>query len=667
MTAAELIQYLNSDSIEVTEKGLLIVAYVQSIHMNPEEKERKVNQILPIVLQYDEPEYLWSLHVCYNAILHEYGRNLDASHHAYEMLKVAEKHKKSSWKSDAYVGLYKIHIELRLHDQAEEFLKKATKAAYESGDPERISVNAYLMGYTYYTAFQNDSAIYYLKQADHYNRKRKENTRTPEYTYLLARTLIRANELDLAIAMLDSIVHEREQSISDYYGDYYYAGSLMYMSQAYAKKGMIDSSDYLFEKCLDSYITFDSSLYNYAHVYNGMTYAALGYHDRALRSFNYLADSTDFTIPKEYIANVHVNLGNYKQATQYYQEAIIEKDSTQKAAMNEMSTLLEESSKSELEIQKQIDREKQEAAEQQAAYQKQQKNLVLLGVMIIGILIVLFGRVLYRRYQIIKAQKEEINAQKLQVEEKNEEILDSIFYAKRIQEAILPPDKIFKQFLPDSFILYKPKDVVAGDFYWMEHKADLVIFAAADCTGHGVPGAMVSVVCNNALNRSVREFGLTDPAAILDKTRDLVIETFVNSENEVKDGMDIALCTLNLKTNELRFAGANNPLYLISNGEAREFKGDKQPIGTYADQKPFTSHLIQLQKDDQFYIFTDGFSDQFGGEKGKKFKPKKFRDLLVRYQRERTEKVKILLDTAFEKWRGDIEQVDDVCVIGVRI
>ncbi|GAG60940.1 unnamed protein product, partial [marine sediment metagenome] len=192
-----------------------------------------------------------------------------------------------------------------------------------------------------------------------------------------------------------------------------------------------------------------------------------------------------------------------------------------------------------------------------------------------------------RANRLISMQKEEVEYQKDMVEEKNREITDSITYALRIQEAILPPDRIVKEYLQESFILYKPKDIVAGDFYWMEVIGDTTIFAAADCTGHGVPGAMVSVVCHGALNRSVREFGLTDPAKILDKTRELVIETFEASDEEVKDGMDIALCSLT--GTELQYAGAHNPLWVLRNGEVLETKADKQPIGKYAELKPFTT------------------------------------------------------------------------------
>jgi serine phosphatase RsbU (regulator of sigma subunit) len=257
--------------------------------------------------------------------------------------------------------------------------------------------------------------------------------------------------------------------------------------------------------------------------------------------------------------------------------------------------------------------------------------------------------------------------QKENLETKNKEITDSITYAKRIQTAILPPDLIIKKHLKDFFVLYLPKDVVAGDFYWLEHVNDIVLFAAADCTGHGVPGAMVSVVCNNALNRSVREEGLTDPGKILDRTREIVIHEFGKSNEDVKDGMDISLCALNTKTLDLKWAGANNPLWFIRNGELSEIKPDKQPIGQYFNSSPFTTHTIKLQSNDVLYLSTDGYQDQFGGEKGKKFKASNLKQMLFSNHHKALAEQKNTIFESFIKWKGKNEQVDDVCIVGVKI
>jgi serine phosphatase RsbU (regulator of sigma subunit) len=198
---------------------------------------------------------------------------------------------------------------------------------------------------------------------------------------------------------------------------------------------------------------------------------------------------------------------------------------------------------------------------------------------------------------------------------------------------------------------------------------DTVLFAAADCTGHGVPGAIISVICHNALNQSVKKLGITQPNLILENSRDLVIETFAESNENVQDGMDIALCALNTKTNEMQYAGANNPIWIIKKEatEIEEIKANKQPIGKYDLMKPFTNHTIQLDKGDTIYIFSDGYIDQFGGERGKKFKTKAFKALLLSIQEKPMEEQQKMIDESFEKWKGNLEQIDDVCVIGLRI
>lgn len=314
---------------------------------------------------------------------------------------------------------------------------------------------------------------------------------------------------------------------------------------------------------------------------------------------------------------------------------------------------------------------KAESAEHQA---NANKNLLMFVFSILGLLLVaVFAIIIFKRLKLTREQKIIIEEQKTEVvkaydelEEKNQEIMDSIVYAKRIQKAILPPDKLVKEYLEDSFIFYLPKDIVAGDFYWMQPISNGVLFAAADCTGHGVPGAMVSVVCNSGLNRSVKEFGLDQPGEILDKTRELVISEFEKSEEEVKDGMDISLCKVVGHT--LSYAGAHNPLWIIRKGgtEVEEIKANKQPIGKHPDPVPYNTHTVKMNEGDTIYIFSDGFPDQFGGEKGKKYKSSNFKKFLIQIQIHAMEKQHQLIQEEFDRWKGPLEQLDDVCVIGYR-
>jgi len=303
-------------------------------------------------------------------------------------------------------------------------------------------------------------------------------------------------------------------------------------------------------------------------------------------------------------------------------------------------------------------------------------------LMYLGVIIISVGLIFWN-YRF----KKEVVSRKLsedKLKEQHKEITDSINYAKRLQDAILPKFSEVDKFLNQNFILFKPKDKVSGDFYWFEQKNNLSLIAAADCTGHGVPGAMVSIVCSNALHRSVNEFNKKQPNHILEKTRELVIETFTKSGDDVKDGMDISLCAITDKS--LIFSGANNPLWIIratklltqeqlehrstftlNDFSLIEFKADKQPVGLYEGMKPFTQIEIELFSKDTLYLFTDGFPDQFGGIKGKKYKYKPFKKLLLEnFQQPMLEQKEILL-SEFNSWKGENEQIDDVCIIGIQI
>lgn len=291
--------------------------------------------------------------------------------------------------------------------------------------------------------------------------------------------------------------------------------------------------------------------------------------------------------------------------------------------------------------------------------------------------------------QEISSNLQEISIQKDQLEERNKDIIDSINYAQRLQNAILPSNEAISKAFPKHFVLYLPKDIVAGDFYWLHSGGNKSYFAAADCTGHGVPGALVSVVCNDALNQAANEFGLGQPDLILNNVNDLVKKRFSSEDTstgmEVRDGMDIALSSIDIETGQVSFAGANNSLWVLSKqdyqNEARvigqegeyfiyELKADRQAIGSSYLEKNFTRLSIQLKEGDRIYMFTDGIVDQFGGEafgKIKKFKRKNLIRMLFETSDLSMEDQKYRIHQVFEEWRGDEEQVDDVTIIGVEL
>lgn len=254
--------------------------------------------------------------------------------------------------------------------------------------------------------------------------------------------------------------------------------------------------------------------------------------------------------------------------------------------------------------------------------------------------------------------------------QKNKDITDSITYAKRIQQAILPPEKIVKELLPDSFILYKPKDIVSGDFYWVAEVGNMVMFAAVDCTGHGVPGAFMSIVGQNILNQAVNEHRLSKPDQILNLLNEEVTRNLGKDErNQIKDGMDLALCVMSKTSRTLEFAGAFNPLWILRDDDIIEIRGNKFPIGYRMDgeQKIFTRHEVKLEKGDQLYVFTDGYADQFGGPKQKKFKYKNIKKVLIENRHESMERQKQILDITLKDWKGDLEQIDDILIMGVKV
>ena len=269
----------------------------------------------------------------------------------------------------------------------------------------------------------------------------------------------------------------------------------------------------------------------------------------------------------------------------------------------------------------------------------------------------------------IQKQRDVAREQRDQIGVQKKEITDSIHYAERIQRSVLPASAKVKQQLTDGFILFKPRDIVSGDFYWFTEVDHRLIIVAADCTGHGVPGAFMSMLGISFLNEIVNKNHIHDADLILNHLRDHIIEALQQKgkEGEAKDGMDMAICVINKEANTLQFAGANNPLYIIRKGELEHIKGDKMPVAIHLKMQDFEKHEIKYIEGDTFYIFSDGFADQFGGPDGKKFKYKPFKDLLVEIHEKPMEEQEQILDKVFEDWKGEQEQLDDVVILGFRL
>ena len=269
----------------------------------------------------------------------------------------------------------------------------------------------------------------------------------------------------------------------------------------------------------------------------------------------------------------------------------------------------------------------------------------------------------------VQARTEEVVKQKAEIEELYTDVTASIRYAKRLQDSILPPEKVIKKFFPSSFVLFIPKDIVSGDFYWTGHQKDEFMFAAVDCTGHGVPGAFMSLVGANGLDSAFNSNKTPSPGVMLDDLNKYANNSLNKSiDDSIRDGMDITLCSINFKKMKLKFAGANNPLYLIRDGALEVYKTNKFAIGSFLEgEKHYETFELNLKKGDKIYAFSDGYPDQFGGDRGKKFMYKKFKELLVDTMKESMEDQKRKLEERLFKWMGSYEQVDDIVIFGVEI
>lgn len=376
----------------------------------------------------------------------------------------------------------------------------------------------------------------------------------------------------------------------------------------------------------------------------------------------------------KYYSEFLTDVGEYKKALEYYKKyqeindsvlnADKEKEITIKALTYEFD---------KREAIRQLEQDKKDAL-YEAKIDRQRSNLMFYSVIII--IMGVSTLFIFDRYKTTRAQKQRIeeqerktSEQKQLIQAKNEQMSESIRYAKHLQEAILPTKEELERLLGDYFLLYRPKDIVSGDFYWAEMIDNKLYFAVADCTGHGVPGAIVSVVCYNALKNSIHQYGCRSASEILQQCRRLVIESLHKSKADISDGMDISLCIWEKTTNQLEWAGANMPLWWIrqSDKQIQRLRATKEPIGQYPKKTAFVSHHLQLQKGDLLILSTDGYADQFGGDSNKKFSVSRFKQMLVSFKDENTARQGYELKLCFDKWKGQNEQLDDVCVLGVKV
>lgn len=571
-----------------------------------------------------------------------------------------------------------------LRDALDNFLS-ALKLFEELKMPVKVAGMQNNIGLIYAEIKEYRTALAYYFKAEKINSAKKEKSRLAINYNNIATCYQKLNQFTSAQIYLQKSLVLR-QEVSDTMG----------MAMAYHNIGINhqltnekDSAIFFFNKSLN-YLSGMSE--NIGHAYNflelGNTFLQQG---KITEAENYLLKSLRIAEKSElegvkveiykYLSSLYEKKQDFKKAFLYQNLFLSSKENVESdESKNEIL-------KKELEFEfiKRQELQQKDSENKQAVSNAEIKNQKKLTMGAVIALVILSGLILivFRGYNQKRKANFIISKQKEIVEHKNKEITDSINYAKYIQNALLPSEKAINELHIDCFILFKPKDIVSGDFYWIhnnpstESTINEVYIAAVDCTGHGVPGALVSVVGNNGLNRCVKEFGIHDTGKILDKLSELVEETFEKSENELKDGMDLSL--LKIRSNDsseadkntvnLQWSGANNPLWIIKKDtqNLEEIKADKQPVGKYDDRKPFTTHQMTLQKGDRLYLFTDGYADQFGGPNGKKFKYRQLEELLISTAHFNLNDQKHALEKAFDAWIGNHEQVDDVCIIGISV
>jgi len=453
------------------------------------------------------------------------------------------------------------------------------------------------------------------------------------------------------------------------------------LATCYERKGDIDSAFYCARYALSAYKELNDK--------EGVAYAEsnLG---KFFFNKNQLDSARKYTVSaftaakelgyKSLIADVAYNYSKLSQITGDYKNAydmyllykqMTDSINTKKAEKEAIATQLKYDYEK-----KEIEQKEQQRQEQLAHDEELKRQHIIIWSVSGGfVLLVIFMLILATRFRIIREQKTVIEKQKMLVEEKNKDLTDSIHYASRIQKALLTTHDYLGKHLNEYFIFFKPRDIVSGDFYWaFAGNNDNFFLACCDCTGHGVPGAFMSLLNISMLNESVIEHKITRPDLVLNDVRHNLIKALnpEGSDTESKDGMDCVLCSFDMKKGTLNLACANNPVWIIPsaagvNGVV-EITPDKMPVGVqYGEQKPFTLKTAPIEKGDCIYLFTDGYADQFGGAKGKKFKYKQLQELIVANANKPMAEQRRILSETFEEWKGDLEQVDDVLIIGIRV
>ncbi len=640
---------------------------------DPKQAMHYADNAIDLARQVDFSDGLFYGNMTKGLVFYDTGE-LDSALHYLEIAKTfAEKNNVTAQLAAVYSNIGNVYGNQGQYKKCLQYYLTAVEYTHKLNNPAREAYMIVNIGTVYSELEEHDSAIVFYLQAEKILRGIDKNQEKLPIVY----NNIGASYLELHDTLKGKTAFEEALRISKLYNDqrglasaYDHLGIIIY------SEGKHDSAIALLKNSIAIYDDLDAkSGTAEACDHLGEIYLEQKDYDSSIavltKGLKVTEELNDYYQLKTYyksLSEVYEAKGDLGQALFYEKKLDVAKDTL----YNLSNTSVVNSMKTEAAYVN--DQHKLELADAR----DQKKNVIIYAGIALTILILLLGVVAFNRYlvkkrssELLEKQNDEIKIQKNIIEEKNKDITDSIRYAQRIQNAILPSKEQIKTIFPQSFVLFRPKDIVSGDFYWFEKSGDYKLFSVVDCTGHGVPGAMLSVVGHNMLNKALHDDKLVMPDKILHYLNENISRMLRQKHEDqvIQDGMDIALCTYHEPSQAIYYAGSFNSLYMIRKGELKEIKSDKIFIGNYFQDpdKKFTLHKIEVEKGDLFFVFSDGFADQFGGPSGKKFKYKPFQQLLVGMQNDTMEEQEIKLANAFEEWKRNLDQVDDVCIIGIRI
>jgi serine phosphatase RsbU (regulator of sigma subunit) len=602
------------------------------------------------------------------------NRGMEAFTICQDMLKLGERENNIQIIAESYGLRSGIFSSFNMLGKAAEEQKIANEYYIKAKDFKSLSTGQYLLGYYSFNNKDFKTAIKNFIPAYDYLVKNKINDKYAlgEYSGWIGNTYNALKKFDSAV--------------------YYRYISINYALKNGSRQDLADPYRYL-GNIYRNMKQYDSAMIHYKNSYNifkefkiqdrkwllqyfiAETYAALKDYKKSAKELDNLLDSINGTkdLLSMYLGNglggkVYDKNKEYQKAIACYKKYIVFKDSVEKNGQQGAVTELDAKLKFEKEeaALKFEQAEKDAKAKQESEKQALIRNFFIVAFLIMGVFLIF----IVRNYKQKKKANQLLELQKSEIEIQKKEIQDSINYAQNIQHAILPEINEIEKHFREMFVLYKPKDVVSGDFFWYNHTKNNVLIAAADCTGHGVPGAFMSMIGSYELNNSVLERGIVQPSKILSYINVSLKNRLKQNESQTtnKDGMDIVLCSFDLNNLQLQYAGANRPLFIVRNNEPIEIAPTKSAIGGYTSNEfEFINNNIQLQKGDCVYLYTDGYSDQFGGEKNKKLTTKSFKALLISIASKPLKEQNQLLADYFYTWKGKYDQLDDVLVIGIRV